>query len=228
MKYIDHVCKQCGKTFSAPNNQKDRKFCSRECFFASMRTPGRRCVVCGKPIDRRRGKTVRCCSYSCAGVLKIREGKVRKKEPPKMEERTCEQCGKTFTVEHSSTRKFCSSKCRSERYRQAYATSGIKEPRVCPQCGKEFMPNCKQQMFCSSGCSQEARRGGPVSAPMVDIRITADIPVYEHLRPAMGRVYRAEDHRVYGGPFFIVPDICGKRIVVRVGECEVVEDGRKE
>ena len=38
-----------------------------------------------------------------------------------------------------------------------------------------------------------------------------------------GEVYLAEDHRTAGCSFVIIPDICGKRIVVRAGEFRVVE-----
>ena len=222
MKYIDRVCQHCGKIFSAPSKEENRKFCSLDCFHASRRAPGRRCVVCGKKIDPRRGKTVRCCSHSCAGVLKIREGKVRQKAPPRMEERICRHCGKTFTVKRSSNRTLCSEKCRGENYKQTQEKRRDKELHTCALCGREFETYRKQQIYCSAVCSQKAQEREPGSERMVDIRITTHIPVYEHLRPKVGHVYRAEDHRIYGCAIFIVPDICGKRIVVREAECEVV------
>lgn len=221
MKYIERVCQQCGKTFAAPEKQEDRKFCGRECFYASMRSPEKRCAACGRLFKAKENK-IRCCSRSCAAVLKIQEGKVRAKEPAKMVPRVCKQCGNTFLVEKRSTRVLCSEKCRSLRFRDIYGSSLPREPRACLKCGKEFMPRHRDQKFCGDACARQARSRGTEKAPMVEIEITEDIPVYKHLRPKTGQVYLAEDHRVYGAPFFIIPDICGKRIVVREGECRVV------
>ena len=56
---------------------------------------------------------------------------------------------------------------------------------------------------------------------MAHIRITKEIPVFEELRPAVGAVYEAERYGAskLNAKFYIIPDICGKRIVVRGGEC---------
>lgn len=222
MKYIEGVCQQCGKTFSYPEKEKNRKYCSLECFHAGRRAPGRRCAVCGKKIDPRRGKTVRCCSQKCAGVLKIREGKVRKKSPPRMVERVCKLCGKTFTVPHTSYRTLCSSQCVSEVIKRKSDIPG--DERTCPQCGKVFAPpkRFKKTIFCSEHCANLAAMNRPADAPMVNIRITEYIPVYEKLRPKVGQVYQAQDHRPFGVPMFIIPDICGRKVIVRENECEVV------
>ena len=61
-------------------------------------------------------------------------------------------------------------------------------------------------------------------APLVVIRIIRPVPVFPELQPKVGEVYLAEDHRTAGCSFVIIPDICGKRIVVRAGEFRVVEE----
>lgn len=61
---------------------------------------------------------------------------------------------------------------------------------------------------------QEGPRG------MVRIRITKEIPIYPELRPKVGSIYQAEVNR--SNPeraFYCIPDIAGKRIIVRNDEC---------
>lgn len=53
--------------------------------------------------------------------------------------------------------------------------------------------------------------------------ITKEIPIFPELRPVVGAVYDVERYEKKVGAFYIIPDIKGKRIVVRVGECVEVQ-----
>lgn len=70
-------CKQCGKLFSKPvkisiNQWKQKKFCSKECFYESMRKKKVKviCEVCGVEIYKkaRNDSAYRFCSKTCTGL----------------------------------------------------------------------------------------------------------------------------------------------------------------
>lgn len=72
----------------------------------------------------------------------------------KLQEFTCEVCGKKYTAYKCGSNRFCSSLCRS-RYRQSTEL----EKRVCPQCGKEFVTyRGNKARHCSHACSMDAKR----------------------------------------------------------------------
>ena len=66
--------------------------------------------------------------------------------PPKM----CEHCRHGFFPERTTTR-FCSERCRSRHRYQSQ--SGVKPPKVCPQCNKQLpLDRHKLQKYCSKAC----------------------------------------------------------------------------
>lgn len=108
--------------------------------------------------------------------------------------------------------------------------------KTCPICGKEFRGRCNAQRYCSRDCTYASqrkenselrvKREKPAqSETLVKIKILKKIPLYPELVPQYGCVYDAR--RCDGGnvePFYIIPDLGGKKIVVRNDECvEVAE-----
>lgn len=94
--------------------------------------------------------------------------------------KVCEYCGKTFyhyeTQQHINSfqkRRFCSVSCASKAAAKKRKENGIVtpkdrswvRPKICPQCGEEFLPNdyeCramfKKRKFCSHKCAYESRK----------------------------------------------------------------------
>jgi hypothetical protein len=54
---------------------------------------------------------------------------------------------------------------------------------------------------------------------MTRILITKELPLFRELKPVVGAVYEAEVYKKRYNTFYIIPDIGGKRIVVRDDEC---------
>lgn len=215
---IEVKCKQCGKLFEAQNTGRRRKYCSKKCSDIGRREPKKPCPICGKMFSPARSKS-QTCSRSCGSVLRQRN---RLGKRPQTVLKTCIWCKAAFEAPFGSNQQYCGSKCRQEKYRQDHPLPDWKAPRICTACGTEFVPKTRQQRRCSAACSQPERV--PPNCDMVRILITKTIPVFAQLRPEVGQVYLAEDHRVYGSSFFIIPDICGKRIVVRSDECRVLDE----
>lgn len=136
----DAVCEQCGKQFITTGNSTGR-FCSRECFAASISSDGTRrrpCPVCGvdfkpKPAGDRYSKT---CSRVCAAQLQ--------KAAPLL--RTCVQCGAEFDGRRHPHKITCSRICAGIRRREA-------RPLACERCGKEIPSGrYRERRFCSQEC----------------------------------------------------------------------------
>lgn len=105
------TCEVCGKTFRPRRNSKGR-FCSRACYWQSMRglKPHNydpvtvECAICGKQfvIQRNRIGKAKFCSYTCMGVAQAKP----------MTAKTCPTCGKVFEVWPSHERvRYCSHEC---------------------------------------------------------------------------------------------------------------------
>ena len=72
-------------------------------------------------------------------------------------QKTCKQCGKTFEVFYGPNlrRKYCSDECRDKasgriRYKQG-------APAICKECGKEFIKQYGNEVFCSDSCKHRGR-----------------------------------------------------------------------
>lgn len=65
---------------------------------------------------------------------------------------TCEQCGKEFVIFHKKKRKYCSDQCRKQHYLDTKKIQIRK--KICPICGKEFMPETYRNKYCSEFCSR--------------------------------------------------------------------------
>jgi len=100
----EKICKYCGKTYLGVKSQ---KFCSRECFFNSLKKRVMvHCVYCGKEIIKPKRFVDKFkksfCSRECQ-ILYQKKSKIKKK---------CIVCGKDFWISPSKTKSnCCSHKC---------------------------------------------------------------------------------------------------------------------
>lgn len=126
-------CVTCGKAFKRSGHDSGR-YCSRECFWQSVRKPGcrpRPCPVC-KTVFKPREERIKTCSRACAA-------KLQKRTPS-----TCEVCGISFDSRHRS--RTCSYKC-------AGILRRAPRPQSCARCGVA-MPWFKGRWrrYCSAKC----------------------------------------------------------------------------
>lgn len=158
-------CLMCGKV-----STKERKFCSRECQWQSMRTrPMLVCRGCGGQFLKRSrgGKDAQLyCSRGC-GLKRLYASKAEKKKAEKAREkarrrtrrgldqvRRCATCSAEFTP-RSTEHRFCSATCRS-----VVEALLLRPERSCERCGKAFTAayGDKRRTFCSRRCSRAAHR----------------------------------------------------------------------
>jgi hypothetical protein len=179
-------CPTCGGSVPPSRGFKPRKYCSSRCRRDSYRTPVERpksCEQCGvalpgirakgpprrlcRPcLKTRRGKTrpfatkcLRCgrqfttrykkmfCSDDCRYYnAKVRKGTIV----------SCKGCGKDFEL-RGHEQVYCSRECKCSASR-----TGVRDPRPCLRCGKEFSPGPYRNSgkFCSRDCAAMARREG--------------------------------------------------------------------
>ena len=147
------------------------------------------------------------------------------------EERICLHCGKVFTAK-SPSRKYCTDECQSaaKRIRQAERYKNMPK-KVCKHCGREFKATHKDQKFCSRACGGKEynlndQKRPPAPMPEGRVLITADVPVFPHLQPEVGKIYRALKPKVrwgHHGFYFLVDIQCGGHgLIVRDYECREV------
>lgn len=152
------VCKTCGASFYS-KYLKNRKYCSRECEYESMRTSERvhECIACGEIFIRpkRNGDSCKFCSRECAF-----EYKESKKSRRASRIRRCKTCERIFFISGHDM-KYCSDKCRLVAYKNGpnYNSQEIRRGRYvpkkkeCKNCGKDFLPEFKgEKSFCSAEC----------------------------------------------------------------------------
>lgn len=100
---------------------------------------------------------------------------------------------------------------------------------TCPYCGKQYAPYCRAQKYCSRSCS--AKGTDRTASRYVDrrkelcyIKIIAQIPIFEQLRPAVGEIYEAE--RICpptSTKFYHIQNIGKYGVIVRNDECVEME-----
>jgi len=140
---VKKICKGCGKEFEVCLSEKDRKFCSLECFLKYRWGRGRKvkriCEYCGKEFEvhewQVRQGGGKFCSREC-------QAKYMRKRVKKV----CEVCGKEFEVEKRIAEKgggrFCSRECyvryvKSEEYKKKKSEL-VKELWQDPECKKKL------------------------------------------------------------------------------------------
>ena len=148
------------------------------------------------------------------------------------QERICPHCGKRF-VATAPCKKYCSDECCDEARRIRAAARYQNLPKkVCKHCGREFKATHMEQKYCSRACGgKEYNKTFQARQPVepmreVQVLITADVPVFPHLQPVVGKIYRALKPKVRWGHhgFYFLMDIqCGGHgLIVRDYECREV------
>lgn len=102
-------CLYCKKQFTT--RKPEKKFCSRECYFASgiTKKKPKTCPACNEQFQPRHTYTT-YCSKKCFD--KTQTGRPNIKNRSKKERKACHHCKKAFFVNKSTSyRKFCSQKC---------------------------------------------------------------------------------------------------------------------
>ncbi len=115
-------CLTCGREFKTFNSQ-NKNYCSSKCArIARRKTRLAICPLCGKEFDKiRKQKKQVYCSYECF----IKSSK---------EERICKTCGKSFILNRTSSKEYCSSSCFGK------TRIGEKNPRW--EGGISYIPYC--------------------------------------------------------------------------------------
>lgn len=137
----------------------------------------------------------------------------------------CKWCGTEFLAK-SRHRLYCSERCKS-RSKNAKAKMAKKsEPQavyVCQWCGKEFTSDRAGRKFCGHDCLHNHMRdlhaNNREKIDMTRVLVTKELPLFNELKPVVGAVYEVERYKHRYNTFYIIPDIGGKRIVVRDDEC---------
>lgn len=139
--------------------------------------------------------------------------------------RHCEQCGAKISPE-SRRRKYCSDQCKDRAKYEKAKMAKKSEPQavyVCQWCGKEFTSDRAGRKFCGHDCLHNYMRdlhaNNREKIDMTRVLVTKELPLFNELKPVVGAVYEVERYKKRYNTFYIIPDIGGKRIVVRDDEC---------
>ena len=161
------TCTSCGRKVRSPS----RGMCGN-CYRIWQRDnfpPNATCAVCGRDYFRRSSapSNGRTCSRECFAVWKRgRDCHNRRTDGATLVDRTCEWCGRAFTVEKRQVDKglgrFCSLKCSGAR------RAVPRLVMVCEWCDVEFelLPSrvfITRGRYCSRDCLKAARRAGRVA-----------------------------------------------------------------
>lgn len=154
----------------------------------------------------------------------------------------CQYCGKDFEPHHFNQRCYCSTKCKkaaeyrrnaetykqraSDRYYGIIQSKKI-EPRKCPHCGKEFMPNRISQIYCSVRCkyderNERRRKMKPIKCAICGEEFTPKHGRHIYCSPRCKEIaHNAQRRQKYGYQHEVKCEMCG-RIFVRT------VDGRRK
>jgi hypothetical protein len=151
------LCKKCGKEFDCVNKAGPVRTVCYECRPDWKKTSERGslllCPDCGEKFEKRGsvGPDPLWC-YSCADERRrqqtLRNGKIRRASI----ERYCPVCDRVLPAH----RKYCDELCKHYGLRLKWG--GI---RACPECKREFLPNTKDQKYCTHECQWASMRYAP-------------------------------------------------------------------
>lgn len=151
-KKYTKTCAECGSEYQT--NREEQKYCSRKCSFSAKRT-GRTvhtkvCQYCGR-IFQTVNKNGKYCTSACTS---------RDAGEKRRGEYFCEYCGKPRWSDHPKRNRFCSRECATKMRNLINLPAKAEKERLwkekhrrkCPVCGKEFVANTLNRVYCSSRC----------------------------------------------------------------------------
>jgi len=116
-----HPCEYCGKpTYRAAwqNKRKGQVFCSRDCYWESMRTAVRvKCAACGKAFSALRCRVKKSKSGLLYCSLECSSKTIKTRRKPRSQVVQCSRCGRSFRIYlaraklSKSSHLFCSRNC---------------------------------------------------------------------------------------------------------------------
>lgn len=157
MEFPSKPCLRCGTEFrtyeSWDNDPNGKKYCSRECFYETVKDVNRRnCKHCGNEFQSRTGsKATMYCSRECSS-----EGR--------RTVTTCAICKADFSIQdcHVGDRNYCSDECIREQDRLTHKERRSKYfPGTCSICGSGTTR--KEYERCNP-CKLKGAKGKPTSA----------------------------------------------------------------
>jgi len=157
-------CEACDVNFSVVNWNKNKKFCSHNCYWESKKKKivVINCRNCGKEITKMENNSKIFCNKKCSGEFK------RKHNPNnKQIVKRCKYCECEFILpKYNNTQKFCSRYCFWEYRRnnkdviiQSNQLPEEKIRKICKTCGCEFDIHKYREhtaKFCSVGCFRKS------------------------------------------------------------------------
>lgn len=143
-------CEFCGKKFTKQKNEKNKRFCSQECFSKSRKTVSY-CKVCGSEIVHSITIERKYCSRECSDADKKRN-----------KQNKCKNCGREYVMKYNTpNQKFCCRECywefRNNNPDIKFQTNQGKNliEKICKTCGKTYyvFPYRKKSAdYCSVEC----------------------------------------------------------------------------
>lgn len=146
------ICQTCGRKFyyiDSENGYGNGTFCSRECYFESMKTYVKNiCLYCGKEFSvvKQDKNYQQFCSEECKDdfINELQNG--IRTYPHDYHKLTCINCNKTFYDFELHSEFFCSFKC---EYDFKLKSKAVK--KNCLNCNNEFF-TATDTSFCSTSC----------------------------------------------------------------------------
>ena len=144
---MEKICIVCGKEFKVSNWNKDKKYCSHECYWKKKKKNNNKCEICGKETYNK------YCSKKCYGKSQIKE----------KEDKFCKCCGKTY-ISNNKKSEYCSRECywnyRNSNPEIKFQTNqGINLiSKTCTNCGNEYQIHpfrIEISSFCCKKCHYE-------------------------------------------------------------------------
>lgn len=135
-------CAHCGLPLLFDPNHPHKKYCSRTCSGAVIRTlSDKACQYCGAMFRPARASTA-YCSKPCADAM-------HREHIP--HECVCEECGATFISDQSCRNRFCTMAC----YRAHQARTKRWFDKACEFCSTAFRTNRPEARFCCRRCATD-------------------------------------------------------------------------
>ena len=143
---MQYVCKQCNKPYES--EKKNSKFCCRQCR-KEYNTIEYECDYCGKKFNIYRSRLKQLEDGEIQHIYCSRECVT--KSQTKLVTKVCECCGKEYKIGYcfKDIQRFCSRDC-FDTWRLLHSKTHIKKNCLC--CGKEFITERTNQIFCSREC----------------------------------------------------------------------------